>query len=66
MQAFRVGEAAWGVQFHVEATADLVGEWARADGQSEAEITAAVRDAEGRLAEVGERFARRFAAFVAA
>jgi GMP synthase-like glutamine amidotransferase len=65
-QAFRVGEAAWGVQFHVEATADLVEEWARADGRPEAAITAAVRDAEGRLAVVGERFARRFAAFVAA
>ena len=28
-QAFRVGERAWGLQFHLEATAAMAGEWAR-------------------------------------
>ncbi|MFC3230678.1 type 1 glutamine amidotransferase [Marinibaculum pumilum] len=28
VQAFRFGRAAWGLQFHVEVTADTVGEWA--------------------------------------
>jgi hypothetical protein len=28
MQAIRVGEAAWGVQFHVEVGAETVAEWA--------------------------------------
>ena len=27
-QAYRFGRAAWGLQFHVEVTADTVGEWA--------------------------------------
>src|SRR5690242_19161159 len=32
IQAFRVGEVAWGLQFHVEATAAMVQEWAGNDG----------------------------------
>ena len=31
-QAFRVGERAWGLQFHVEADADMVGRWAASAG----------------------------------
>src|SRR3954449_3095349 len=31
VQAFRVGEVAWGLQFHVEATLAMVAEWASAD-----------------------------------
>ena len=30
-QAFRVGSCAWGVQFHPEATPEIVAEWARED-----------------------------------
>lgn len=30
-QAFRVGERAWGLQFHVEATAEMVQDWLRTD-----------------------------------
>jgi GMP synthase-like glutamine amidotransferase len=33
-QAFRVGERAWGIQFHVEADADMIGRWAAADAAS--------------------------------
>src|SRR4051812_25465381 len=31
VQAFRLGEVAWGLQFHVEATPAMVGEWAEND-----------------------------------
>jgi GMP synthase-like glutamine amidotransferase len=30
-QAFRVGEQAWGLQFHIETTPEMVARWARAD-----------------------------------
>jgi len=45
VQAFRVGSTAWGLQFHPEATADMVGGWAAADG---------VNPPNGRLAETAE------------
>lgn len=32
VQAFKVGERAWGLQFHIEATAEVLAGWARADG----------------------------------
>ena len=32
-QAFRVGEKAWGIQFHVEADAAMVTRWAEKDGR---------------------------------
>lgn len=31
VQAFRVGESAWGTQFHLEANSDTVRDWARGD-----------------------------------
>ncbi|HEX3813679.1 MAG TPA: type 1 glutamine amidotransferase [Mycobacteriales bacterium] len=31
-QAFRVGERAWGLQFHIETTPEMVRGWARSDG----------------------------------
>ncbi len=31
-QAFRVGECAWGLQFHIETTPDMVRSWAAKDG----------------------------------
>jgi GMP synthase-like glutamine amidotransferase len=64
VQAFRVGDVAWGLQFHVEATADMVREWAEADGKDGAEFAEPVRFAEARLGEVGEQIARRFAAII--
>ncbi|MFD7325922.1 type 1 glutamine amidotransferase [Streptomyces sp. NPDC059875] len=55
-QAFRVGTAAWGVQFHPEALADSLTEWARTEGphtrsagaDPEAAVTS-VREAEPEL-----------------
>ena len=32
VQAFRVGDRAWGLQFHIETTAGMVERWARDDG----------------------------------
>ncbi|HVV75300.1 MAG TPA: type 1 glutamine amidotransferase [Mycobacteriales bacterium] len=65
-QAFRVGDLAWGVQFHVEATPGMVADWARAERIDEAAVVDPVVDAQDRLTAVGERVARRFAAVVAA
>lgn len=62
-QAFRIGEVAWGVQFHVEATAEMVAQWARHDGQSAA-VPGAVAEAMPDLMTVGERIARRFATII--
>lgn len=65
-QAFRLGDRAWGVQFHVEATVGMVADWARSEQLDESTITAPVADSEARLKTVGEDFARRFAAVVTA
>jgi GMP synthase-like glutamine amidotransferase len=66
-QAFRVGEVAWGLQFHLEATADMVGEWARGDaaalaeqGRSPAEVAAEVAAHADELEEAGLEIIRRF------
>jgi GMP synthase (glutamine-hydrolysing) len=63
VQAFRVGEVAWGLQFHVEATVEMVSEWARADGISD-EVADAVRAADDALRSAGDAVARRFAHIV--
>ena len=72
-QAFRVGERAWGLQFHVETTPELVRQWAAEDAGPLAEIGYDVEaalegwDLEARhadLEEVWEPFARRFAEVV--
>jgi GMP synthase-like glutamine amidotransferase len=34
VQAFRVGEVAWGLQFHVEATTAMVADWAANDAEA--------------------------------
>ena len=72
-QAFRVGEAAWGTQFHVETTPDTVRAWAAEDA---ARLTAEGWDVDAALArwdldtlhedlaEVWRPFARRFAELV--
>ncbi|MDQ1720285.1 MAG: hypothetical protein QOI26_19, partial [Pseudonocardiales bacterium] len=33
VQAFRVGRLAWGIQFHIETTPEIVTEWARQDAE---------------------------------
>jgi GMP synthase (glutamine-hydrolysing) len=72
-QAFRVGERAWGLQFHIETTPELVRDWAADDAPRLAELgydlpAAAARwdlDAlHEQLAEVWEPFAGRFAEVV--
>jgi GMP synthase (glutamine-hydrolysing) len=64
VQAFRVGKAAWGLQYHVEASPDLVAEWAQAEDRDEAAILAPLRAADAAVVAAGDQFARRFAAIV--
>jgi GMP synthase-like glutamine amidotransferase len=64
-QAFRVGSAAWGLQFHVEATAQMVTEWATSEQRDPSELAGPVLAAEAELSATGEQVARRFAARVA-
>jgi GMP synthase-like glutamine amidotransferase len=67
-QAFRIGDRAWGLQFHIECDADMIADWARSDSEGLAELgydadavvaatTAALADVE----EVWQPFAVRFA-----
>lgn len=59
-QAFRVGERAWGLQFHPEATPEILAGWAEADGvraDRECRQVAAL-DLEGTWRGPAERFAR--------
>jgi GMP synthase (glutamine-hydrolysing) len=63
VQAFRVGEVAWGLQFHVEATLDMVRGWAAEDG-FDPSFVEPIAFAADRLAQVGEAIARRFAAII--
>jgi GMP synthase (glutamine-hydrolysing) len=63
VQAFRVGEVAWGLQFHMEATTDMVRGWALEDGLDASVVERVAFAADG-LAEVGEQIARRFAAII--
>jgi GMP synthase (glutamine-hydrolysing) len=69
VQAFRVGSAAWGLQFHPEVTLPLVAQWAQNDksgvlaaGLDPTTLVGAVAEAERSLLEtwtpVLERFAR--------
>ena len=67
-QAFRIGEVAWGLQFHIEATAGMVAEWARNDadaladeGRDAAEVVGEVTRAESDLEAVGLQIIKRFA-----
>jgi len=72
VQAFRVGDVAWGVQFHPEATLPMVAEWAEEDqdnirsllGRWPEDVIGDVADAQVRLAAAGEALARRFAAVI--
>lgn len=62
-QAFRIGEVAWGLQFHVEATAEMVRTWALDDGVDPS-IAEPVGFAAGRLDAAGRPIAERFAAII--
>lgn len=68
-QAFRLGRLAWGIQFHIETTADIVRAWAAEDGGELADydLEAIVARAVGihdDLAEVWAPFAAEFAGIV--
>ncbi|MEV0899323.1 type 1 glutamine amidotransferase [Actinoplanes sp. NPDC049802] len=67
-QAFRIGDRAWGLQFHIECDADMIADWVRADSDVLAELgydpEAVVLATAGALADVEEvwqPFAVRFA-----
>lgn len=65
-QAFRVGQAAWGVQFHPEVSLPTFRSWA--DGHPEVDTESVVGQLRARDAEVaaaGQALASRFAAVVA-
>jgi GMP synthase-like glutamine amidotransferase len=71
-QAFRVGERAWGFQFHPEVTLPLVAQWAqddaaevRAAGMDPIAVVGAVADAERMLLETWTPALERFAALSA-
>lgn len=70
-QAFRLGPAAWGLQFHIETTPELVKEWAAADaatlaanGVDAGRVLARLDEAHADLTEVWQPFTRRFAELV--
>ncbi len=58
-QAFRVGAAAWGIQFHIETTADTVRAWA-ADKHIDGRLGPQLDEAEQNMAVVWRDFAHRF------
>ena len=68
-QAFRLGRLAWGVQFHIETTPEIVRSWAREDAAELADydldaIMARVVDTDADLIEVWQPFAAAFADLV--
>jgi GMP synthase (glutamine-hydrolysing) len=63
VQAFRVGEVAWGLQFHVEATVDMVRDWAAVDGVP-ADVADPVEFQERALETAGVGLAERFARII--
>lgn len=69
VQAFRLGDRAWGLQFHIECDAGMIAAWARSDAATLTELEydpeAVVSATAGALADVEEvwqPFAQRFAA----
>lgn len=69
VQAFRAGRLAWGIQFHIETTPDLVRAWAEhdraaLDGYDVARILERSDAAHGVIAEVWQPFAAAFAGVV--
>lgn len=65
IQAFRIGERAWGTQFHFECDADMIMSWAAdTEGVDAAEIVAEAAAVLDDMADVWEAFAIRFVAVV--
>ncbi|HLU44916.1 MAG TPA: type 1 glutamine amidotransferase [Natronosporangium sp.] len=70
-QAFRLGPAAWGIQFHIEPDTAMIADWAESSrdrlaalGRDPAQVVAAADALMTDLAEVWQPFAARFAAVV--
>jgi GMP synthase-like glutamine amidotransferase len=68
-QAFRLGDRAWGVQFHIECDAEMIARWAESDAATLAElgydaeaVVVATAEALPDVEEVWQPFAARFAA----
>ena len=68
-QAFRLGDRAWGLQFHIECDVDMIADWARTDvagldalGYDADAVVAAIADVLADVEEVWQPFAARFAA----
>jgi GMP synthase-like glutamine amidotransferase len=68
-QAFRVGDRAWGTQFHIECDAEMIEAWAHADaavleelGYDRESVVLATAGALADVEEVWQPFAQRFAA----
>jgi GMP synthase-like glutamine amidotransferase len=68
-QAFRLGDRAWGLQFHIECDTDMIAEWTRSDaatldelGYDPDAVVAAIADVLADVEEVWQPFAARFAA----
>jgi GMP synthase (glutamine-hydrolysing) len=72
VQAFRLGDVAWGLQFHIEATVPMVAEWAAEEadvlrntlGLTPEDVVAGVADAQSGLIAAGEQITRRFASVI--
>lgn len=67
-QAFRIGDRAWGLQFHIECDAAMIADWARSDsdglaelGYDEEAVVAATVAVLADVEEVWQPFAVRFA-----
>src|SRR3954451_2592183 len=66
VQAFRVGDVAWGLQFHVEASLAMVTEWAAEEaavlrdtlGRTPEDVVAGVADGQAALKAAGEQITR--------
>lgn len=59
-QAFRVGDRAWGIQFHIETDTDMFAAWVEGFESAE-ELVAAVDERQEDVREVWQPFAARFA-----
>jgi GMP synthase-like glutamine amidotransferase len=71
VQAFRIGEVAWGLQFHLEATLAMVTQWAALDADALAaqqrtgeQLVAELTQAQPQLLAAGEQLVRRFAQII--
>lgn len=59
-QAFRVGDRAWGIQFHIETDTEMFASWV-ADFEKAEMLVAAVQERQEDVREVWQPFATRFA-----